>query len=230
MQPPTRSALGETTTDPGAQLSKIHREVLETLVRQREWRAEELASALYLSEGAARTHLNVLADLGLVQVRLERQGPGRPRHFYSISSRGRSTFGTGYMHWLLGVLELLQERHPEVYAAIGDALARDAMPTPSAPADALDRRRDELSRHLTELGHRFSIQESGAETRVTVFNCGAFRAAQRHRWVCDTEVAWAARFFPEMEATLRGCMADGQPSCLLVFTPREGQGEAPVTP
>jgi predicted ArsR family transcriptional regulator len=194
----------------------MHREVLDVLVRRQEWRAEELAAELYLSEGAVRTHLNVLSELGFVDVRQERQGPGRPRHFYSVSSRGRATFATGYAHWLRAVFEALEQEHPDVYAGLGEAMVRGALRSPDLTAETPERQVSELTRHLAPFGHKFSIDVTDEETRIEVFNCGAFRVAREHPMVCETERGWLETFYPGGEARLKECMVNGDQRCVMV--------------
>ncbi len=205
-------------------MSKIHAEVLSVLVRREEWRAEDLAAELFLSEGAVRSHLNVLAELGLVHVCLERIGPGRPRHLYSISSEGRATFPNGYQHWLMAVLDVLQADHPEVYELLPAALVASDPPGEALLAESVERRLWLFRRHFGELGHQMQMTGGEDGARIEVFNCGSFFAARAHPWICSAERAWMQTHFPDREVVLESCMTTGATTC--VFAVRRGVGAA----
>lgn len=220
MQPePTRPFVGGLRPN-HVPISKMHTEVLSALVQKEEWRAEDLAAALYLSEGAVRSHLNVLAELGLVHVRLERIGPGRPRHLYSISAEGRSTFPSGYHHWLLAVLGVLKNSHPDLYANLPQALVESGIPTERVLAEPIEQRIDQLEWHMEQLGHQLRATRTPAGEQTEVFNCGSFLAARAHPWICETERGWIETHFPEREVALNSCMTHGAATCVFALTPR----------
>lgn len=220
MQPDPIS-LGSARTPPSVPITKIHAEVLSALVRREEWRAEELAAELYLSEGAVRSHLNVLAEMGMVHVRAERGGPGRPRHLYSITSDGRSTFPTGYHQWLLAVLDLLRDQFPDVYADLGNRLVASGMPNEHVLGESVAARLDQFERHMAELGHQMQATRGATGERIEVFNCGSFHAARAHPWICETERAWIQTHFPEQEVALTACMTAGSATCVFSLEVRE---------
>lgn len=201
-------------------LSKTHSEVLSTLVQKDEWRAEDLAAELYLSEGAVRSHLNVLAELGLVHVRLERNGPGRPRHLYSISSEGRATFPTGYHHWLLAVLGVLKNHHPELYASLPAELVTSGAPAQNVLAEPVSDRVGQFEWHMRQLGHQMRSTRTLDGEQIEIFNCGSFHAARAHPWICETERAWIEAHFPERAVALTSCMTSGASTCTFALTPR----------
>jgi len=203
-----------------APLSKIHSEILSTLVRRTEWRAEDLAAELYLSEGAVRSHLNVLSELGLVNVHMERNGPGRPRHLYSISSRGRATFPSGYEHWLIAILDTLSRDHGEVYGGLGDALVASGVPSATVLNEPAASRLALFRKHMSELGHQLQARELPDGEQLEVFNCGTFLAARAHPWICEAEQGWMQTHFPDREVELTQCMTGGSPTCVFALRPR----------
>lgn len=167
-----------------------------------------------------RSHLNVLAELGLVDVRMERVGPGRPRHLYSISSRGRSTFPSGYEHWLIAILDTLSDGHPEVYGGLADALVAAGEPAESLLNEPTARRVALFGGHMSQLGHQLQVSEGPVGEQLEVFNCGAFLAARAHPWICEAERGWMQTHFPDRDVELAQCMTSGAATCVFALRSR----------
>ena len=92
--------IGYAATSPAGQ-------ILHYLQRQSEATVKELATMLGVSTTAAREHIVHLQAEGLVEVRAERHGPGRPRMVYTLSDAARSRFPQQYDRLLTGLLREL---------------------------------------------------------------------------------------------------------------------------
>src|SRR4030088_494126 len=76
--------------------SSTRRAILLTIKRRGEARAEDLATALGITPSAVRQHLSGLVGEGLVSVREQRGGTGRPKYFYSTTGAAEELFPKTY--------------------------------------------------------------------------------------------------------------------------------------
>src|SRR5207244_5767739 len=112
---PTRRANTPTGAPAVTRLPVKRRELLMTLKRLGEARADELASALDVSVSAVRQVLGALEGEGLVthaELRVER---GRPKHVYRLSDAGDSLFPRRYGDLTNEVLAYVADRDPTLF-------------------------------------------------------------------------------------------------------------------
>src|SRR5690554_3578114 len=70
---------------PLATLPATRREILQTIKRHGEARAEDIASELGITVSGVRQHLTGLEAMALVEHRELKSGPGRPRFLYRLT-------------------------------------------------------------------------------------------------------------------------------------------------
>src|SRR5215212_298908 len=99
-----------------AELPATRRELLVTLRKRGEARAEELADALGVTVGAVRQHLQGLAAADLVAHREERPGPGRPRHVYRLAPAAEALFPRAYGELTVELLDYIGDEDPDLVA------------------------------------------------------------------------------------------------------------------
>ncbi len=79
-----------------ARLDEADLELLRVLGRRTSATIQELCADRGVTETAIRRRLDRLRSMGLVDRRAESEGPGRPRHRYSITQQGRAELGDNY--------------------------------------------------------------------------------------------------------------------------------------
>ncbi|MFV9504651.1 MAG: helix-turn-helix transcriptional regulator [Oscillochloridaceae bacterium umkhey_bin13] len=173
--------IGYATSSPAGQ-------ILQYLQRQGEATVKDLAALLGVSANAAREHLIHLQAEGLVAVRTERHGPGRPRMVYALSDAARSRFPKQYDRLITGLLrELIALEGPDKVDQLLERVSRrladeyaDRMAGDDVPA-----RLNELRRLLEQRGVPAEVAEAGDGIRL--FACPFHEIAQDHPEVCSME-------------------------------------------
>ena len=153
--------------------------------------ARDLASKLGIQESAARGHLERLEGRGLVFPTFYREGVGRPRKRYTLTSRGHELLPKRYEMLLDSVIEELIGREGEGYVSALFAEAARRMAGSLArqiPAGRPARERAEsLARALNSLGFvaRVDTGPDGALKLVRA-NCVFRHSALTHTYLlCD---------------------------------------------
>ena len=77
-------------------LPTAKRAILNVLKKRGEATVDEIAEALEITVSGARQQLTGLQKDGLVAVREQRLGPGRPRHHYALTPAGDSIYPRAY--------------------------------------------------------------------------------------------------------------------------------------
>jgi DeoR family transcriptional regulator, suf operon transcriptional repressor len=173
--------IGYAATSPAGQ-------ILHYLQRQNEATVKELATMLGVSTTAAREHIVHLQAEGLVGVRAERHGPGRPRMVYTLSDSARSRFPQQYDRLLTGLLrELIAlEGHDKVDHLLERVSRRLADEYSDRMAgQGVTERLNELRRLLEQRGVPAEVVAEGDGIRL--FACPFYDLAQGHPEVCSME-------------------------------------------
>ncbi len=153
--------------------------------------ARDLAEALGIQESAARGHLERMEDRGLVVPNFRREGVGRPRKRYSLTSRGQELFPKKYDLMLDAIVEQLLAREGEGYvgalfAEAAERLARSvAQDLPKG--GTAEEKAHNLVVLLNRLGFRSAIERTpDGRLRVVRTNCIFRRNALTHPFLmCD---------------------------------------------
>ncbi len=153
--------------------------------------ARDLAKKLGIQESAARGHLERLEGRGLVTPTFRREGVGRPRKRYFLTSEGMELFPRRYELLLDCVIEeVLNQQGP---AATSGLLALAARRMARQIASRLPQNRPlgervaELSKALNELGFRTTVEKTSEGTfKVVRTNCVFRHNALTHTYLlCD---------------------------------------------
>jgi predicted ArsR family transcriptional regulator len=153
--------------------------------------ARDLARKLGIQESAARGHLGRLEERGLVVPSFRREGVGRPRKRYVLTSSAQELFPKKYDLILDTVVDALLAREGEGYvsALFADAAERMArevvkeVPRAGTPQE----RAENVVRSLNRLGFRCTTDRAPDGTiRITRSNCVFRHSAMTHPFLlCD---------------------------------------------
>jgi predicted ArsR family transcriptional regulator len=186
------------------------------LLRRGDMTADELASALGLTDNAVRAHLATLERDGLVRsIGERREGRiGKPATVYAVTPDVDSLFSKAYLPLLTALLAELGQRHtpPELttlLADVGSRLAAGAAPS----SGALGERVQAASTLLNELGGLSSVEEvdPGRGYVIQSRGCPVASAVKQRPEVCQAIVALVAELTGAEVSSC--CQRTGQPSC-----------------
>src|SRR5512143_417687 len=100
-------------------------QILLQLQRRGAATVKELEDALGVTATAVRQQIGNLLAEGLIQQEIERQGRGRPRHVYSLTSQGRALFPNHYDEFTNSLLrEILLTEGPDKVALLLGGMSR----------------------------------------------------------------------------------------------------------
>ena len=203
-------------------LAPTRRALLETLKRQGEARADELAEKLGITVSAVRQHLSALQADGLVLHREVRAGPGRPHHDYRLSDRGDELFPRRYASI---VTDLLVEAEAEDPALIERMFARRRDRRIERAKERLEgkpfaERVAELTRVLDEDGYLAEVvpQDDGS-FRIVEHNCAILAVATKYGAACGTELEFIREVLPDARVERVAHLLAGGHVCAYEVTP-----------
>lgn len=199
-----------------ANMAAARQSILMALKKQGEASAEQLAEQLGLTVGGLRQHLRQLTGDGLVTHRVERGGPGRPRHQYRLAAGAEAMFPKRYgelTNQLLGFIE-------EADAALIDLAfdrrrqARVDQARARLSGQDFDTRVRELARILDEDGYLADCEQTTDGTwRIVEHNCAILDVARRYGNACVSEIAFLREALPDADIERVAHMIAGAHVC-----------------
>jgi len=147
--------------------------------------ARDLARKLGIQESAARGHLGRLEERGLVTPSFRREGVGRPRKRFTLTTTAQELFPKKYDLILDTVVDELLAREGEGYVSALFASAAKRMAHEAAKevprSGTPDERAENVVRALNRLGFRCSADHApDGSIRITRSNCVFRHSAMTH--------------------------------------------------
>ncbi|MCC7363098.1 MAG: ArsR family transcriptional regulator [Dehalococcoidia bacterium] len=176
-------------------IQPTRQELLRALKQHGPATAELLAAGAYLSPGAVRQHLMALEAQGLVRFEVERAGPGRPRHLFSLTEAGHQLFPQAYDTLSRDLLDALEGEEPEVRARVLDRLGELQFDRHAGQFDRKDiaGRVEALHSILEEDGYLPVFFAGDGGTTLRMVHCPHWRIAKQHPEVCELELVHLQR-------------------------------------
>ncbi len=200
-----------------AELPATRRELLVVLRKRGEARAEELASALGVTVGAVRQHLQGLAAADLVEHREERPGPGRPRHVYRLAPAAEALFPRAYGELTVELLDYIDDEDPQMVARAFERRRRARVERVRERLDGLDfdARVAEVARVLDEDGYLAEVEPlpDGEGWEIREHNCAILAVARRYGHACGAEIAFLREVLPDADVTRVSHILTGAHAC-----------------
>lgn len=150
---------------------------------------ETLATEAFLSIGATRQHMQALVDQGLVAFDLERRGPGRPRHLFSLTPAGQALFPQFYEEMADSLLAAVEAEDTDVRDRVFNRVAQAQMRRTLARLEGIEpstRFKAAISA-LEDNGYFPSVTMEGNVARVSFLHCPLMGVAPQHPGVCEAE-------------------------------------------
>jgi DeoR family suf operon transcriptional repressor len=187
-----------------ASLPETRRAILDYLKRHGEARAEAIAAAATITVSGARQHLVALERDGLIAHREMREGPGRPKHLYSLTPAGDALFPRTYAELANELLQYVEHEDPALLTRIFDKRGRRRLDQARARMAGLpfnDQVRV-VAEILDEDGYLadFERREDGTYV-ITEHNCAVLSVARRYNHACSSELAFLQAALPDADVT-----------------------------
>lgn len=192
------------------------REILELLKRHAPLSAGGLAERAGISVSGARQALSTLEGDGLVTHRSDRDGPGRPRHLYELSSRGHSLFPRRYAELASELLGYVEELDPELLDRIFERRRQRRLNEARRRLEGrtFEEKVRELSAILDEDGYVAEAREpEDGRFLIVEHNCAVRRVAERYGQACSSEIGFLRDALPDAEIRRVTHIASGGPAC-----------------
>ena len=210
-QPPTLA------TFPGSK-----REILEALKKRGEMGAEELATQLGLTASGVRQHLSGLTADGLVDHRSVREGPGRPRHCYHLTSAADSLFPRAYSDLTNELLGYAADEEPALVERLFEKRRHRRVEGARQRLAELDfaGKVAVLAGILDEDGYLADFEARPDGTfLITEHNCAILGVARRYGQACSSEIEFLREAMSEASIERVSHMIAGQHSCAYEVKP-----------
>jgi DeoR family transcriptional regulator, suf operon transcriptional repressor len=199
-----------------ATLPQTRREILQALKKRGELSADELAEQLGLTTSGVRQHLVGLTSDGFVAHRQVREGPGRPRHCYHLTSAADALFPRAYSELTNELLGYADDEEPELVERLFERRRRRRVDGARERLAGLDfpAKVAELAAILDEDGYLADFQAQPDGTfLVTEHNCAILGVARRYGQACSSEIEFLREALPEASIERVQHMIAGAHSC-----------------
>jgi predicted ArsR family transcriptional regulator len=206
-------------------------QILRYVRGRRETTVAQLADSLHLSQQAVRRHLDGLRADGLVDVKQERHGVGRPTLLFYTTERGEELAGRTYLQMLTRLFKHLEKLDAsqvsgadgrqvleQVFSGIATEMAADHIS--EVHGSTLDQRIDEVSKALEREGIVDSWEKLDNGTyHIVNEECPYLRLAELSDAACKSDRKSIELLIgADVEQTLR--IVDGASACEYIVRPR----------
>ncbi len=196
-------------------LDPTRRVLMTILKRHGQASTETLATEAFLSIGATRQHMQALVDQGLVSFDLERRGPGRPRHLFSLTASGQTLFPQFYEEIADALLGAIEAEAPEVRERVLTRMAQTQMRQTLARVEGVEpaARFKVTIAALEDNGYFPAVSIDGRYARVAFLHCPLMSVAPQHPGVCEAEERCIRAAFGVEGIERTGHRVAGDPVC-----------------
>jgi DeoR family suf operon transcriptional repressor len=204
---------------------------VNTIKQRGEARAEELAASLGITQSAIRQHLAALLGEGLVAVREQRGGAGRPKHVYSVTTKAEGLFPKTYGELTCELLDYAGAEGPGTVDRLFERrrVRRAAEAGVRLAGKTFDERVAELARILDEDGYLAeAVRGEDGEWCIVEHNCAILDVALRYGQACSSELGFLRDVMPDAQIDRVSHMASGQHHCAYHVRPRPAGGASPA--
>ena len=212
-------------------MESTREQILRYVRGRRETTVAQLAESLHLSQQALRRHLDGLRADGLVDVRQERHGVGRPTLLFYTTERGEELAGRTYLQMLTRLFKHMEKLDASqvsgadgkqvlelVFSGIATEMAADHIA--EVHGSTLAQRIDETSKALEREGIVDSWEKLDNGTYHLINEeCPYLRLAELSDAACKSDRQSIELLIgAEVEQTLR--IVDGAPVCEYIVRPQ----------
>ncbi len=184
--------------------------------------ANQLSKALGISRVAAHQHLDLLKAMGLVEVKVERKGRGRPAEVFALTeSAEEEFFPRRYDLLALTVLdEVASELGDEFLLRLFRKYREKVVEQLSGRKKNLREKVETLANFLAEEGYFAQWEETNDGFILSLPNCPIAQVAKRFQQACTSEVEMLTKFLDA--PVTRECHQVSGDNCCRYFIAKTG--------
>ena len=185
----------------------------------------ELAAQLELTSAAIRKHLDTLTEAGLVECS-ERapygpgalsasRGRGRPARVFSLTAKGRATFGTRQESLALSAVKYLDQQGSDAVREFARTLANSFIERNASimQLPTIQERVEALVGSLDQDGYAAEISQGlGESTQICQHHCPIGDVAAEYPQLCEEETKMISKL-TGVHVTRLATIAKGAPIC-----------------
>jgi predicted ArsR family transcriptional regulator len=204
-------------------LPATRRKILELIKKAGESRAEEIAGSLGISVQGTRQHLTALERDGLIEHHERRDGLGRPKYLFALTSGGDALFPRNYADLTNELLEYVEDEDPALLARVFDRRAQRRLVAAQRRMEGLtfSERVRVLAEILDEDGYLAEFEaRSDGTFLITEHNCAVLTVALRYGHACGSELDFLQAALPEATVTRIAHRIAGGHVCAYLIVPR----------
>jgi DeoR family transcriptional regulator, suf operon transcriptional repressor len=209
-------------THPGLEPTKD--KIFHALRDQGQMTVSELSAAVKITPIAVRHHLSSLQAEGMVEVREERHGVGRPRQIYKLTPIAMERNTSRYYQFTTLLLDQLKEHlPPEMVEKLLREVASSMAGEWKAELDALPMplRLERLVELLTREGFVAKVESTGTDQYcLTELACPYSRISLTHPEVCALDASMLSRALGTPVERI-SCIRTGSQSCTYSIVGKE---------
>lgn len=187
-----------------ASLPEARRAILEQVKRLGEASVESVAIALRITVSGARQQMVAIERDGLLTHSEVREGLGRPRFLYRLTSAGDALFPRRYADLANELLDYVGDEDPLLVARLFERRGQRRLESARVRMAGLPfaDRVAVVAGILDEDGYLadFTRLEDGTYV-ITEHNCAVLSVAMRHGHACSSELAFLQAALPEADVT-----------------------------
>lgn len=195
--------------------------ILQTLLKQGQATAKQIAKELDLSTQAIRRHLNELEADGSIEHHAVQQGMGRPQHLYQLSSAGRDRLSPQkYSEFAVNFLDTLAETvgKEQVSRVLEKQWQRKAAEYRARLGKGnLKQRISKLVQLRQEEGYMAELLQASPPQKqeyvLVEHNCAISDVAESYPSICGHELEMFAAVLPDCIVQRTQWINDGEHRC-----------------
>ncbi|HMO55030.1 MAG TPA: ArsR family transcriptional regulator [Tepidiformaceae bacterium] len=198
-------------------LSSTRQVLLVAIKNQGEATTEQLARETYLSAGAVRQHLLSLEAQGLVTYVKLREGPGRPRHVFRLTTQGEDLFPQQYAQVANIFLAALEAEDPSLKERVFERLVGIQTEQALERVSAKSRAERLLQVHQLIERHGYfpelEVLDNGP-AKLTLRHCPLLNIARNHPEICEAESRAIVNVLPGSTVCRSAHRLEGEAVCV----------------
>ena len=190
--------------------------MLDLLKKRGELGADQLASSMGLTVSALRQQLSGLQRDGLVSFREARNGPGRPRHLYHLTTAAEGLYPRAYAELTNELLDYVGDAQPELVDEIFRRRRQRRIENARTRLAGRDfaGKIDELATIVDADGYLAeTVDEPDGSFLIIEHNCAILGIALRYGQACGTELDFIRTVLPEAHIERITHMVAGASNC-----------------
>ncbi len=155
-----------------------------------------------ITVSGARQHLMALERDGLIVHREMRDGPGRPKHLYSLTTAGDALFPRTYAELTNELLQYVGDEDPDLVGKIFERRGQRRLQQAQARTAGLpfDARVRAIAQQLDDDGSLAEFRQIADDVFMIIeHNCTVLSVANRYSYACASELGFLQAALPEAD-------------------------------